>query len=199
MRSEFHMTKRALLASFGLMLLSIHGFARNSDAADTGSNIAAQAAADAMRQFAGTDGAFLAADLVKETYSKENLASLLKFPSETMVVVSISGAQLKQAFERSLSLFPHPNPSFLQLSGFEVTFKSTGAVNQRVIRATANGSPIVDTKTYTVAMPSTLGRGILGYFKVWEQSQITKTFDQSLDTILLDKPFVASAPRWSAQ
>ncbi len=184
-----------------LVVFSTHCFASANDNAANGAYLPAQSAADVLRTFAGADGAFLAADQVKSTptYSKQNLATLLSYPADQLVVVNLTGAQLKQAFERSHSLYPQENSSFLQLSGFEVTFNKSAEPNSRVVKATADGSPLDDHKTYTVAMPRLLGNGVLGYFKVWDKGQISKTFDNTIESILLGKPYVATSPRWSPQ
>src|SRR5436853_6801881 len=104
--------KRAIVG-FLLMLVSISAFSQ--DRPEAGSHPASQAAADVIRTFAGTDGAFLAGGLVKNSFEKDNLASLLQFPTDEIVVVNLTGAELKQALERSVSLYPQPTPSFLQL------------------------------------------------------------------------------------
>jgi 2',3'-cyclic-nucleotide 2'-phosphodiesterase (5'-nucleotidase family) len=183
-----------------LSVLVTQGFALSDDTPGNSAYLPAQAAADVLREYAGVDGAFLGADEVKTTYSKQNLSSLLAFPAvDKLVIVSLTGAELKRAFERSVSLYPQDNPDFLQISGFEVTFNKTADPESRVVKATVGGSPIDDHKTYTVAMPDELGNGALGYFKIWDKGQITKTYDKTVDSILLGKPYAATSPRWSSQ
>jgi 5'-nucleotidase/2',3'-cyclic-nucleotide 2'-phosphodiesterase/3'-nucleotidase/5'-nucleotidase len=115
-------------------------------------------------------------------------------------VVNLTGAQLRQAFERSLSLYPQPNTSFLQISGFEVTFSRSAATNKRVLNVTASGSALQDGKTYSVAMPSSLGRGGLGYFKIWDKANIKKTYDGvTVESVLRGKSASDTSPRWVAQ
>jgi 2',3'-cyclic-nucleotide 2'-phosphodiesterase (5'-nucleotidase family) len=164
-----------------------------------GAYLPAQAAADVLRDFAKADGAFLAADQVKTTYVKTNLASLLSYPTYKLVIVSMTGAQAKTAFERSVSLFPQDNASFLQISGFEVTFNKSAPPWSRIVKATLNGSALDDKKTYTVAMPDELANGVLGYFKVWDKGQITKSFDSTLESILSKKAYVVTTARWTAE
>ncbi|MEZ0325025.1 MAG: 5'-nucleotidase C-terminal domain-containing protein [Fimbriimonas sp.] len=168
---------------------------------DVGGNSAAQDAADVIRQAAGADGAFLPAGLVKQGFDKDNLASLLEYPTEEVVIVGLTGAQIRAALELSVSLYPQPNKSFLQLSGFEVTFsRLAAAAGKRITSATINGAPIDNTRTYTVAMPSSLAKGGLGYFKIWEKSQIQRTLTgKTIEDLLRGKRSVGSASRWSAQ
>jgi len=168
-----------------------------ADAPDVGPHIPSQAAADVLRSFAGTDGAFLAGGLVKESFKADDLATLLQFGTDELVVVSLTGAQIRQAFEKSVSFYPQPNSSFLQISGFEVTFNRNAPPDRRVTSITAGGSRLEDGRTYTVAMPANLGRGGLGYFKIWDRSRITKTFTgTTLESILRGKRVTDSSPRW---
>lgn len=171
------------------------------DPADIGAHKPSQAAADVIKDFAASDGAFLAAGLVKESYQKDNLASLLMYPTDHLVVVNLSGAQIRQAFERSVSLYPQPNSSFLQISGFEVSFSRKQPPNARVLSVTLpNGAKLEDAKTYTVAMPSALQRGALGYFKIWDKATVVRKYESStLEEVLKAKPFVETPSRWLPQ
>ena len=183
----------------GFVLLTSVAFAAD-DNPETSAHLPSQAAADVLRQFAGTDLAFLAAGLVKTEYKKDDLATLLQYPTDEIVIVKLTGSQIKQALERSLSLFPQPNTSFLQLSGVEVTFLKNPPSGSRVQSVTVDGSKIEDSKAYTVAMPSSLGRGGLGYFKIWDKAKITKTFEkETIEGVLKGKKFAETTPRWVAQ
>ncbi len=184
-----------LISSVIFVLMAVLGFAQNPE---TGADKASQAAADVLREYANVDGAFLAAGLVKASYNKDaDLATLIQFPTDELVIVTITGAQVKQAFERSLSLFPEGNTSFLQISGFEVTFSKDAPSGQRVIQVRCNGQSLDESKNYQIAMPSSLGRGGLGYFKIWDKTKITKTFDKvTVESILKGKRFAENAPRW---
>ena len=158
-----------------------------------------QAAADVLRDFASADGAFLAAGLVKESVQPNDLSTLLLYPSDEVVVVSLKGSQIRHALEKAVSLYPQQNSSFLQVSGFEVTFSKSAAPGQRIVSITAGGSKLDDSRTYTIAMPTTLGRGGLGYFKIWDKSKITKTYDQTVESVLKGKKLTDTSPRWVAQ
>jgi len=158
-----------------------------------------QAAADILRDAANADGAFLAAGLVKESFQSDNLASLMQYPDDEIVVVGISGALVRQAFERSISLYPQPNTSMLQISGFEVTFDPNGEPGKRIKRVSAGGSALEDAKTYNIAMPSSLGRGGLGYFKIWDKAKIVSTLpDTTVEKALAGKKLQTTSARWIA-
>ncbi|HEY0866911.1 MAG TPA: 5'-nucleotidase [Fimbriimonas sp.] len=184
----------------GLCLFTLNAFAAESP--ELGAHIASQAAADALRSHVNSDGAFLAAGLVKQNFQADRLESILQYPTDEVVVLNLTGAQIRKAFERSLSLYPQPNTSFLQISGFEVTYNKSGLPNQRVVSVTAGGSELQDGKTYSVAMPSSLGRGGLGYFKIWDKSNIDQARTPAgvtVESVLRGKSVSQSSPRWVAQ
>jgi 2',3'-cyclic-nucleotide 2'-phosphodiesterase (5'-nucleotidase family) len=188
--------KRALVV---LLLAVASVLAWSQEGPEVGSHLPSQSAADALRGFAATDCAFMAAGLVKSNFDKDNLASLLQFPSDEVVVVNLTGTEIKQALERSVSLYPQPNPSFLQLSGVEATFSRNGTPGQRIVSVAVNGSKLDEKRTYSVAMPASLGRGGLGYFKIWDTSKIAKSFDKTtVEKVLKGKHFTDTSSRWSA-
>jgi hypothetical protein len=192
------LTMRTIGLSFVFALAALA--TATEDPADLGSHQPSQAAADVLREFAGTDGAFLAAGLVKESFQRDNLASLLQYPSDDVVVVNLTGAQIRQAFERSLSLLPQSNTSFLQISGFEVAYSRGAAPGSRIVGVTADGSRLEEERVYSIAMPSSLGRGGLGYFKIWDKSKIARTLEgTTMEDVLKGKRFVATSPRWQSQ
>jgi len=184
-----------IFSFLALCLFSAAAFAENPEIE---AHPPSQAAADVLREYAKTDGAFLAAGLVRTNLPKrDDLASLLQYPTDDLVVVTITGAQVKQAFERSLSLYPEPNTSFLQVSGFDIVFSKEAGTGQRVIQVKCNGSSLDESKSYQIAMPSSLGRGGLGYFKIWDKAKITKSFTGvTVESVLKGKPFAATSPRW---
>jgi len=164
---------------------------------ELGSYSPAQCAADALKDYAHTDGAFVAAGLLKASVQKDNLAAFFEFSSDEIVVVRLTGSQLRQAFERSISVYPMPNSSFLQISGFEVSFNGSAPVGQRIKSATAYGTPIDNSRTYTIAMPARLGRGGFGYFKIWDKADITQTIaGATVESALKGKPVTDTSPRW---
>jgi len=158
-----------------------------------------QAVADAIRQFAGTEAAFMPAGMLKSQYDAKDLSSLLQYPTDELAVVSLRGSQIRQALERSVSLYPASNTGFLQLSGCEATFSRSAPPEKRITSVSINGSRLDDSRSYSVAMPAALARGGLGYFKVWDRSAIGKTFPgQTLESILKDKAVVPTPSRWTA-
>ncbi|MGV3618564.1 MAG: 5'-nucleotidase C-terminal domain-containing protein [Fimbriimonas sp.] len=187
---------RASLTSLVLVLAS--AFAMADERPDVGPNLVVQSAADEIRTAAGSDAAFLGAGFLKDSFSKDDLSSMLRFPTDEIVVLSLTGEQIRSALERSISLYPQQNQSFLQLSGLEVVFKKTGTPNSRVVSVSIGGSALSDGKTYSVAMPSLLAKGGLGYFKIWDQDKVAKRLGTA-ESILKGKRANEGSVRWTAQ
>jgi len=193
------MIAQKLIPIFGCLLLAMSSAIMAEDGPDVGAHSASQSAADVIRDFVKSDGAFLAAGILKKPYQKDNLASLLQYPTNTIVVLSLTGAQIKEAFERSVALYPQPNGCFLQISGFNVTFQKNGPPYSRIVSVTAGGAKLDEAKSYNIAMPSDLAHGGLGYFKVWENAKTVKTFDKiTIEEVLRGKHAVDTPARWSA-
>jgi 2',3'-cyclic-nucleotide 2'-phosphodiesterase (5'-nucleotidase family) len=170
------------------------------DPPDTGPNLGAQAAADVLRSYAGADGAFIHAGFLKSTFNRDDLATFLSFPTDGVALMNLTGEQIRGALEYSVSLYPQSNLSFLQLSGFDVTFKKNGPSDHRIVTVTVNGSPLENSHTYSVAMPSLLARGAVGYFKFWGKDKPTKEFGgTTMEDVLKGKKATEGSPRWSAQ
>lgn len=167
-----------------------------ADEPDSGPNGPAQVAADVIKDAAGADAAFIAGGLFKT--GKESLSSLMQYPTDTIMVVGLTGSQIKQAIERSLSVYPQPNPSFLQISGMEVHFNKNSPSLQRVASIQIGGMKMEDSKTYQIAMPSTLAKGGYGYFKIWKDDMITKSLPKTLGEALKGHRIADTAPRYTA-
>lgn len=186
--------KRAVV---GMLLMFASLLALAQEGPDVASHTPSQAAADVLRQYAGTDAAFLAAGLLNKSFDPNNLASLIQYPTDGIVVVNLTGADIKQALERSVSLYPQSNPSFLQLSGIEATFSKSAAIGQRIVSVTINGAKLDEKRSYTVAMPESLGQGGSGYFRIWDTSKIAKNFAKTtVESVLKGKRSTESSPRW---
>ncbi len=166
---------------------------------DVGANVIVQSAADEIRSAANTDIALIGAGFLKDILSGGDLAAILQYPTDEIVVLNLTGEQIRQALERSISLYPQRNSSFLQLSGVEVTFKRNGAPNNRITSVTVGNSALSDGKTYSVAMPELLAKGGLGYFMIWDQSKVAKRLGRTVESVLKGKRAGEGTPRWSAQ
>jgi 2',3'-cyclic-nucleotide 2'-phosphodiesterase (5'-nucleotidase family) len=159
-----------------------------------------QSIADLLKDTGSADGAFIAAGLLKDSSDNDNLASALQYPTDEVVIVALRGAQIKQAFERALNFYPNPSNTMLHISGFEVTFSSTAESGKRIVSITAGGAKLDESRTYNIAMPSQLGRGGFGYFKVWDKSNISRTLaNTTVESICKGKKLTTTKSRWTAQ
>lgn len=187
--------RRVLLA---ILLAACAALSFAQDGAEFGAHLPSQAAADVLRQLTSADAAFLPAGLVKSTYRREDLSSLIQYPTDQVVVMNLTGGEIRRALEKSISSYPQPNAGFLQISGIEVSFNKSAPAEQRIQEVTIGGVKLDDKHGYTVAMPASLARGGLGYFKVWDISKIVKTLPNTLESALKGKPYSETSPRWSA-
>jgi len=48
-------------------------------------------------------------------------------------------------------------------------------------------------------MPASLGRGGLGYFKIWDKSNITKVLDKQVEDALAGQKYADTPLRWLPQ
>lgn len=180
------------IGSIGLILAASVLWAQGK-----GAYAPAQAAADVLRQVSGSDGAFINAGILKPSFNSEDLSTLMLYPTDEILVLRLKGSEIRQAFERSLSLYPQENTSFLQVSGFEIEFSTSGDPGKRVLNVKASGTDLDENRYYQVAMPAALGRGGSGYFKLWDKTKIVATVpNQTVESVLKGKRAVDSKPRW---
>mgnify|MGYP000923189424 CR=1 FL=1 len=169
--------------------------AQNSPATSVG-----QSAADVLREFTGADAAFLPSGLLNANADRADLSSLIKDATEEPVVLSLTGTDVRAAFERALSLYPGDNNAFLQISGFEVSFSRSAEPGKRVLAISRDGARISDGQTFSVAMPASLARGGFGYFRIWDRAKITRKFaGTTLTSVLKGKRASDSPSRWQPQ
>jgi len=148
---------------------------------------------DALRDASGADIAWLPAaafnevTLSRDTPPDDMVSKLLPFRDDRVVVLKLTGAQIQQALERALTLYPQPNAVFLQVSGLQVTFDPAKPAGDRVLRVQVgsyNKQDVDPQREYRVATTATLAHGALGYFKVWERSAIERETDRTVGEAL---------------
>lgn len=192
------MSAKLKLALASLIVLPTH-LAFADDKVDVGPNMAAQSAVDSLRSLAGTDIGFIHAGFLKDTYNPEDLASWLNFPTDEIAVLRLSGDEVRQALELGVSLYPEANKSFLQVSGLDIVFKKSGPAGSRIVSVSVNGVPLQSKKAYSVAVPSILAHGAVGYFRVWGTSKIEKIIPgKTVEDVLKKKKAFGGVLRWSA-
>lgn len=180
------------VASIPLLLLAVAAFA----GPEKESFGPGQAIADEIRSVAGTDIAWIPAGMLNED-AKGDLSTYVKFGTDEISVVTLTGAQVRLALERAVSLYPSANPSFLQISGLEVSFSKSAEPDQRTRSILVDGSELESAKKYSVAMPSTVARGGLGFFTIWDKKSIDRTIEgSSLESVLKGKAGNVRTARW---
>jgi 2',3'-cyclic-nucleotide 2'-phosphodiesterase (5'-nucleotidase family) len=129
--------------------------------------------ADAMRVSLKVDVALVQADRIRLALipagdlTRETLVGALLFPDEQVVAVEVTGRVIVEALERSLSYLPRPSMSFLQVSGLTVSYRSAGPALRRIAEVKLGNAPLSLDKTYRVAMPLSLTKGSMGYYRVF--------------------------------
>lgn len=155
-----------------------------------------QSIADIFRTESSSDIALVASGFLSPTRDTRNLAETFQFPSDELWLVNLTGKQLMEAFEKSLSFYPEPCPDILYFSGAEVSFQSGKAIKTKIVGVTIGGLAIDLAKTYKVAMPASLARGGLSYFAVWNFQKAEKVISPNIKNLLTGKSVQTSTVRW---
>jgi 2',3'-cyclic-nucleotide 2'-phosphodiesterase (5'-nucleotidase family) len=126
--------------------------------------------ADAMRAWAHADVAVVNGGGIRggkiyapgSTLSRRDVLAELPFGNR-LIVIEISGQDLRLAIENGLSLLPNAAGRFPQLSGLTVEADRSRPAGSRIISITVAGAPLDEGKTYRVATNDFMGRGGDGY------------------------------------
>lgn len=117
--------------------------------------------------------------------TRENVRELLTQPEETWAVVSLTGVELQETLERSVSRAPQPNAGFLQVAGISLTYDPGEPRNMRITNLTVSGEEIRPDARYEVAMPLSLAKGGSGYFTIFTENDIIRSgTDKMVDLIV---------------
>lgn len=129
--------------------------------------------ADAVRLAAKADVAVVPSSLLRDVdipadkLTAQAVQDALMDSGQNIAVLVITGAQLRDAIERSVGLYPRPNAGFLQVSGITFRFEPSAKQGERLGEITINRRPVSPDQSLRVAMPASLASGALGYFRVW--------------------------------
>jgi 2',3'-cyclic-nucleotide 2'-phosphodiesterase (5'-nucleotidase family) len=133
--------------------------------------------ADAIREVERADialvhaSAFADITVPKGRATAADILKALQFREDTVVLVNLTGEQVRRALENGLRFLPTKSAEFLQVSGLSVEVDPDADKEKRVTSVKAGAKPLDDKKTYKVAMPSPLANGALGYYKIWDKSK----------------------------
>ncbi|MBO8163805.1 MAG: 5'-nucleotidase C-terminal domain-containing protein [Brevibacillus sp.] len=109
-----------------------------------------------------TNGGGIRVQLPAGEITKKDLYSLLPFPN-TLVVVEVTGEELKQALENGVSQVEEGAGRFPQISGMSFVYNPDNPVGERVVEVKVGGEPLDPNKTYKVATNDFLASGGDGY------------------------------------
>lgn len=106
-------------------------------------------------------------------FTVKDLITMLPFTDE-LVVVEMTGTDLLDALETSVSAWPAKEGRFLQVSGISYAFDPTNEAGNRVIHdsVTVNKEPIEINKTYTIATKAYLRSGKDGFQTLKKAKQV---------------------------
>ncbi len=161
--------------------------------------------ADAVRETGSAQVALIPADEISSSASipagktdPAKIIAALRYaddPGDTVVVLTLTGAQLLQVAERSVSRAPEPFEGFLQVSGLQIRYNASQPEGKRVSLAGAGGGEVDAGKSYKVATTQSLAAGGLGYFQLLTgkaSSDTSISLAKSLGSYLSAHPVVSS-------
>jgi 2',3'-cyclic-nucleotide 2'-phosphodiesterase (5'-nucleotidase family) len=163
----------------------------------------ANVVADALRAVAESDMALIAATsfsdvtLPKGNVTADDVLRALVFRGDTVVVMRLTGAQIRRALEHGLGLYPARSAAFLQVSGLSIVVDPSADRGSRVLSVKVGKEPMSDTRTYTVAMPSPLAGGALVYSKAWSRDDMERDTRKTLEQAI--RAYLATGPSLSAK
>jgi 5'-nucleotidase / UDP-sugar diphosphatase len=125
--------------------------------------------AEAMRAKLGADAALLNSGALRANrvfaagvLRRRDVRALLPF-GNTVVLLEVDGAALRQALERSVLALPAPAGRFLQTAGLAYAVDPSRPPGSRIDAVTVGGQALEPDRRYRVAVPEYLARGGDGY------------------------------------
>jgi 5'-nucleotidase len=122
---------------------------------------------DVMRDATGADiavtnGGGIRASVAAGDLTVADIVTVLPFEN-TLYTVQLTGAQIKEALEHALRLYPEQNGGFLHVSGLTLTFDPEKPAYERLVEVKVNGVKLDDKAVYTVATNDFLAEGGDGF------------------------------------
>jgi len=117
--------------------------------------------------------------------SEAAVGALLQNRAEKWAVVQLTGAQLRETLERSVSFAPTPRTFFLQVSGLTVVYNTKAPRNKRIVTVNVGPDPLDETAKYEVAMPLSLAQGGAGYFTIFGDVTVERSGNEGLSKLIM--------------
>ena len=132
---------------------------------------------DAMCDYTGnsvavTYSAFIAGEIGPGEVTQGDILALARI-EQMVLTVEITGAQLLEGLNHSVSLYPGEYGLFFQVSGIKFTFNPNLPKDNRVVSVLINGEPLVKDKKYEVACCESLYMSLPGF----SESKLLKKWD----------------------
>jgi 5'-nucleotidase / UDP-sugar diphosphatase len=143
--------------------------------------------ADAMRSVTRADAAMLNGGGIRaakryqpgDTITHGDILAELPF-SNRVVVLELTGRDLRRAMENGLSLLPRPAGRFPQVSGITVAFDAAREPGSRIVAMQVGGAPLDEGRSYRVAVVDFLARGGDDYAMLRDAKRVTPDNDAPL-------------------
>ncbi|KAG7142301.1 Mannosylglucosyl-3-phosphoglycerate phosphatase like protein [Verticillium longisporum] len=124
---------------------------------------------DIMRNYHHADAALMAAGTIRgdQIYPPgvlrvRDITNCFPF-EDPVVVIRVTGTQLREALENSVSMYPAQEGRFPQVSNLEFEFDPSKASGARVNWVKLGGAPLEEEKKYVLATRGYMARGKDGY------------------------------------
>jgi 5'-nucleotidase / UDP-sugar diphosphatase len=143
--------------------------------------------ADAMRDTMRADAAVANGGGIRagkiyapgSTITRKDILAELPFGNR-LVVLEITGRDLKAAIENGLSQLPDSTGRFPQVSGMTISFDPRRQPGSRVLTMTVADAPLAESRLYRVAVNDFIARGGDGYDTLRDAKRITPDNDAPL-------------------
>jgi 2',3'-cyclic-nucleotide 2'-phosphodiesterase (5'-nucleotidase family) len=114
-----------------------------------------------------------------DTITHGDILAELPF-NNRVVVVEVSGRDLRRAMENGLSILPRPAGRFPQVSGIAVTYDAAREPGSRITSMQVADAPLDDARSYRVAIVDFMARGGDDYATLRDARRITPDNDAPL-------------------
>ena len=156
---------------------------------DRGETAWGKLVSDALRLESHADIALVNAGALKRGTLKAGpiepaaIDELLTFGDDDVVLIDLSGAQLRKGLERAVQAYPEASVAFLHCSGLTAQFNPQ-APGDRITLMRFNGHEIDNKDVFKVAMPVSLAEGSAGYFTLWNANGAQHTGSSMRKTVI---------------